>query len=108
MNTKQEKALMEAAENDEFISLGEIEQRREFWQKTARHNINAKRVRISLAMPEHDLARLKALALRRGMPYQTLINSLSINISARKSRAGSFEPDSQCCHLPPLRALWMR
>ena len=67
---------MEAAENDEFISLGEIEQRRKFWQETARQNINAKRVRISLAMPEHDLARLKALALRRGMPYQTLINSI--------------------------------
>ena len=42
----------------------------------ARSTMNEGRVKISLRLPESDLERLKAKALREGMPYQTLIGSI--------------------------------
>ena len=42
----------------------------------AHATINESRVKISLRIPETDLQRLKAKALREGMPYQTLIGSI--------------------------------
>jgi predicted DNA binding CopG/RHH family protein len=33
-------------------------------------------VKISLRLPESDLERLKAKALREGLPYQSLIGSI--------------------------------
>jgi len=37
---------------------------------------DGKRRRISIAIPERGLARLKTKAAEKGMPYQTLINSI--------------------------------
>jgi predicted DNA binding CopG/RHH family protein len=34
------------------------------------------RVKISLRVPQTDLVRLKARAMREGIPYQTLIKSI--------------------------------
>ena len=45
-------------------------------QNAARATINEERAKISLRIPKTDLARLKAKAMREGMPYQTLIGSL--------------------------------
>ena len=45
-------------------------------QRMAQATINEQRTRISLRLPNTDLQRLKAKALREGMPYQTLINSI--------------------------------
>lgn len=45
-------------------------------QSAARATINEERTKISLRLPKTDLQRLKAKALREGMPYQTLINSI--------------------------------
>ena len=42
----------------------------------ARETINDVRAKISLRVPQGDLTRLKSRALREGIPYQTLINSL--------------------------------
>lgn len=36
--------------------------------------IAGQRTRITLSIPERNLSRLKAEALRQGLPYQTLIN----------------------------------
>ena len=38
--------------------------------------LDGKRQRISISIPERDLARLKTRAAEEGMPYQTLINSI--------------------------------
>jgi predicted DNA binding CopG/RHH family protein len=46
------------------------------FQAAARATINEERTKISLRLPKTDLQRLKAKALREGMPYQTLINSI--------------------------------
>jgi predicted DNA binding CopG/RHH family protein len=41
----------------------------------ARNTINEQRQKISIRVPRTDLARLKAKAMREGIPYQTAINS---------------------------------
>lgn len=46
------------------------------FQDAAQATINEERTKISLRLPKTDLQRLKAKALREGMPYQTLINSI--------------------------------
>ncbi len=46
------------------------------WQVAARATINEERTKISIRLPKTDLLRLKAKAMREGMPYQTLIGSI--------------------------------
>lgn len=74
----EEKLLVQAIENDAYKigrsslnadRLGEI-------KTAARATINEERVKVSLRVPKSDLQRLKAKALRDGLPYQTLINSI--------------------------------
>jgi predicted DNA binding CopG/RHH family protein len=45
-------------------------------QMAARNTINEERTKISIRLPKTDLLRLKAKAMREGMPYQTLIGSI--------------------------------
>ncbi|MCQ1854821.1 CopG family antitoxin [Neorhizobium galegae] len=75
-NDLSEQEIIALSEADEWVSVGPIEERRRFWQDAARDTIEGKRQRISISIPERDLARLKAKALEQGMPYQTLINSI--------------------------------
>jgi predicted DNA binding CopG/RHH family protein len=64
-----------ASEAEEFEPIPEnIEEIRKKWQKSARETINGKRERITIAIPERNLSRIRSIALRRGIPYQTLIN----------------------------------
>jgi CopG antitoxin of type II toxin-antitoxin system len=73
----EEKAIYEAIESDDYVpvSLLTPELRAEY-QMIARATMNEGRVKISLRLPESDLERLKAKAMREGMPYQTLIGSI--------------------------------
>ncbi|MCC2610224.1 DNA-binding protein [Neorhizobium sp. Rsf11] len=68
--------IIALSETDEWVPVGDLEERRRFWREAARNMIEGKRQRISISIPERDLARLKAKALEMGMPYQTLINSI--------------------------------
>ncbi len=72
----EERDLIESSERGEWVSVGDIEEQRAFWQQVAKGALNGKRQRISISIPERDLARLKARAAEEGMPYQTLINSI--------------------------------
>ena len=72
----EEKDLIESTERGEWRSVGNIAARRAFWQKAAQGVLDGPRQRISISVPERDLARLKARAAEEGMPYQTLINSI--------------------------------
>lgn len=76
ITSKEEKELMKLSEQEEWISVGSQKARRAFWKQAAQNTIEGKRTRISIAINDDDLARLKAEALRSGIPYQTLINSL--------------------------------
>jgi predicted DNA binding CopG/RHH family protein len=76
MTDAEERDLIDSTELGEWISVGNIEARRAFWKQAAKGVLEGKRQRISISIPERDLARLKAKAAEEGMPYQTLINSI--------------------------------
>ncbi len=74
----EEKAIVEAIEQKDY-EVGEshlTSERLKELQAAARETINEERSRISLRVPKTDLSRLKALAMKEGIPYQTLINSI--------------------------------
>ena len=79
-NTKitdeEERELIESSERGEWVSVGNIEEQRAFWQKVARDTLDGERQRISISIPKRDLTKLKTRAAEEGMPYQTLINSI--------------------------------
>jgi predicted DNA binding CopG/RHH family protein len=58
------------------MGAGRLAERKVFWRAVAKRAIEGKRRRISIAVNEDDLARLRSEALRTGIPYQTIINSL--------------------------------
>jgi len=73
----EEKAIHEAIEADDYVPLSILTpEKRAEYQAIARAAMNEGRVKISLRLTETDLARLKAKAMREGMPYQTLIGSI--------------------------------
>ena len=76
MDEAEERELIDSTERGEWTTVGNIEERRAFWQEAAEGVLSGKRERISISIPERDLARLKARAAEEGMPYQTLINSI--------------------------------
>ena len=74
----EEKAIIAAIERDDYKAGKNAltPERLEAFQAAARATIDGERTKISLRLPKNDLERLKAKALREGMPYQTLINSI--------------------------------
>jgi predicted DNA binding CopG/RHH family protein len=69
--------IYEAIESDDYVNVNLLtpEMRAEHLAM-ALATINEERTKISLRLPKSDLARLKAKAMREGMPYQTLIGSI--------------------------------
>ena len=72
----EEDELIASSERGEWVSVGNIEERRKYWEQVARNTLDGKRRRISISVPERDLMKLKTRAAEEGMPYQTLINSI--------------------------------
>ena len=74
----EEKKLMELIESDDYIPpRNELTSEKiKMFQELARATINEERAKISIRLSKSDLARLKARAMREGMPYQTLIGSI--------------------------------
>jgi predicted DNA binding CopG/RHH family protein len=74
----EERELVEAIEAGEYDGAKSLitPERRAEIQGMARNTLNEQRQKISLRVPQTDLARLKAKAMREGVPYQTIINSL--------------------------------
>lgn len=75
-NSQEEDELIASTERGEWVSVGNIEERREYWKKLAENTLASRRKRISISVPEIDLMKLKTRAAEEGMPYQTLINSI--------------------------------
>ena len=73
---EEEDDLTASTERGEWVSVGDIKERREFWRKLAENTLAARRMRISISVPELDLMKLKTRAAEEGMTYQTLINSI--------------------------------
>lgn len=71
----EEKEIVESFERDEWIPATDRELEIERFAALAR-GAERKDRRINIRLSERDLLRLKAIALREGIPYQTLISSV--------------------------------
>ena len=74
----EERELIEAIEADGYRPgpSGLTPERREELAAAARATMAEPSTKVSIRLPRTDLARLKARALREGIPYQTLIKSI--------------------------------
>ena len=74
---EEERELYEAIEsgNNDFTSILTPEWKAAVMQ-AARNTLNDERVPISIRISKYNLSKIKAMALREGIPYQTLINSI--------------------------------
>lgn len=73
----EEQTLIEATEAEDHVPVSVITpDDLARYKHAALATLHENRVNISLDLAEGDLARLKARALREGMPYQTLIASI--------------------------------
>ena len=74
----EEKELIEAIESDRYEvgkNLLTVELLQNL-QKSARNMISEASTKVSIRLPRTDLARVKAMALKEGLPYQKLIKSI--------------------------------
>ncbi len=74
----EERELIEAIEADDYepgesLLTTELLQS---MQEAARNTINEASTKVSIRFSRTDLARVKARALKEGLPYQTLIKSI--------------------------------
>jgi predicted DNA binding CopG/RHH family protein len=70
--------LIDAIESDNYLlgKSGLSDKILSELRESALNTINDERQKITIRVPQTDLARLKAKALREGIPYQTAINAL--------------------------------
>ena len=72
----EEQALLEAVEKEGIKSASDASEKMKLAKEAALNTISQKRKAITIRLPERGLFRLKAQALRDGLPYQTLISSV--------------------------------
>ena len=72
----EERTLLEAVEKEGIKSASDVDEKMKLAKEAALNTISQKRKAITIRLPERDLFRLKAQALRDGLPYQTLISSV--------------------------------
>lgn len=75
---REEEELFNVIESDDYV-FGKstlTPERKAELQQAARNTLNDERVQITLRVSKYNLSKLKARAVREGMPYQTLINSI--------------------------------
>ena len=72
---KEEKDLLESFERAEWESVPDLEKRRLKLQGYAAETLR-KDKRVNIRITGRDLRHLQRIALREGLPYQTLISSI--------------------------------
>lgn len=74
----EERELIESfdMDNAEVQSGLAWEARKRELQQAAANTTNPPKAQISLRLAQRDLSRLKAMALQKGIPYQTLLGSI--------------------------------
>ncbi len=72
---KEEKAILESFDNEEWNSISELEAKKKYYRSIAQ-NTHLKKRRINIRLSEKILNELKAKSLEEGIPYQTLITSI--------------------------------
>lgn len=72
---KEERELLDAYNKGEFKSVPHFEEEKKKYIAAARATLN-KTKNINIRLTERDLYKLKAKAMERGLPYQTLVSSV--------------------------------
>lgn len=80
--TKEDREILQAFEGGEFRLVKNSAQEKKHFQQYARNTLSKPR-NINIRVSDRDLQRIKALAAKRGLPYQTLISSLLHQSSSR-------------------------
>lgn len=70
----EEAEIMNAIESGEWVEAQPLPRAKREWQAVARATLRKKP--ITIRVQEQDIAAIKALALERGIPYQTLVASI--------------------------------
>lgn len=73
--TKEEQKLLAEFEKGNFVSVKDFAKQKKLFEKYARNTLN-KTKNINIRLSEKDLYKLKARAVRDGIPYQTLVSSI--------------------------------
>ncbi len=66
----------ESSERGEWVSVGDIDARREHWRKLAKGAGVEPTLAVAVELPEADLRRLTTIAERRGVRTEALIVSI--------------------------------
>ena len=72
---EEERQLIESIDLDAPKDV-DLETRKRELRELARQTMNPPKVQISARLAKRDLSRLKAIALEKGIPYQTLLGSV--------------------------------
>jgi predicted DNA binding CopG/RHH family protein len=71
---EEERELMEALERNEFVPMGNQEERKALHMQAAKNTL--KKRQLSIRLPDRDVRNLKHKAEELGMGYQSLIQSV--------------------------------
>jgi len=72
---KEEKELLDSVDKGEWKSVDNLAERKTVIKGYARATVR-KDKRVNIRISERDLKELQRIALREGLPYQTLISSI--------------------------------
>jgi len=72
---KEEQSILESVERGEWKSVKNLAEAKKSAMVAARTTLNKTR-NINIRLSERDLQKLKARAMREGIPYQTLASSV--------------------------------
>lgn len=73
--TKEEEQLLKEIEEGKFVRVKNFENAKKEAIAAAKNTLNKTR-NINIRLTERDLHKLKAKAMREGIPYQTLVSSI--------------------------------
>ena len=79
---KEEQKILKAVEAGEFKSVRNLKQAKKNAVYAARNTLSKTR-NINIRLSDKDLQKIKALAVEKGLPYQTFISSLLHQYSAK-------------------------
>lgn len=72
---KEEKEILKAFEEGKLVRVKDFEKEKKKLMEAARNTLNKTR-NINIRLTQRDLFKLKAKAIREGIPYQTLVSSI--------------------------------
>jgi len=90
--TKEELALFKALEDEldketyETMPEKDLEKAKKYYQKIAENTMKkmTRKKSLNLRVFENDIANIKALALEKGLPYQTLLASIIHQVATKQ------------------------